>query len=253
MTVTIAATHTRVLSRIVKLTYLQSVQVMTGGRTASEIAGEGGGATGFNVGSSSAGSPGFLGTSFGRKNPTSYSASADDTGWIISRTWTETNFDMMRYGIGIRDIGALNYKYANTSEFVSVKASSPLPLSKISLRVVEEIPRVYPVGSRWIRYFITHNDGETWNEINPLDFPETIGEDGNVVPKVLTFNADVGGPAEEGNKYVDAGGPVKSVRLKAVFYQAAEGIDEPSRYSPVLKEYRLLLYPAGGLRKGSSS
>lgn len=253
MTVTISATSTKVLSRVVKLSYLQSVQVMTGGRTASEIAGEGGGSTGFSIGSSSPGSPGFLGTPFGRKNASSYSADSSDTGWVISRTWTETTFDMMRYGVGIRDIGALNYKYANTSEFVSVHAISPLPLSKISLRVVEQIPRVYPIGKRWIRYFITHNDGEEWHEINPLDFPETIGEDGNVVPKVLTFNADIGGPADEGNKYVDAGSPVKSVRLKAVFYQATEGIDEPNRYSPVLKEYRLLLYPAGGLRKGSST
>jgi len=172
---------------------------------------------------------------------------------VLTRTWKETFFNKARYNIGVQDFGAFSYHYAPSSELVSVQAFSPLPLSKVSLRVVEEIPAIYPVGRRWIRYYVTHDNGDTWHEINPLDFPDYVDETGLIVPKILTFNADVGGPGEDNNKFVETANPVQSLRFKAVFFQAQEGLDDPDRYSPILKEYRLLMYPIGGLRRGAAT
>lgn len=237
-------THVRVLSREVKLTYLQSVMVRGGQRSAGELAGEGGGTGSYSGSASTPGSPGFMG--IGASGGSSYSASSNDTGWVISRTWDETHFDKTRWAIGIRDIGAFNYRYAPTSEMVSQPFSSPRPIAKVSLRVVEQIPAIFPLGRRYITYYVSPDNGETWHEINPLDHPSYLDDQGRVIPRILTFNPDVGGPSGELRKFVETGSPVIQVRFRAVF-RTAEGIDDPERYSPVLRSYRLQLYPFGGL------
>jgi len=55
-------TRVKVLSREVKLTYLQTVQVYSGQQDAGDLAGAGGGIGSVSASSSNAGSPGFLGS-----------------------------------------------------------------------------------------------------------------------------------------------------------------------------------------------
>lgn len=241
-------THVKVLSREIKLTYLQSVQVRGGGRSIGDLSGEGGGVGSSSGGASSPGSPGFLG--IGASGGSSYSSSSNDTGWVISRIWEETHFDKTRWAIGIRDIGAFNYKYAPQAELISKKYSSPKPIAKVSLRVVEQIPGIFPLGRRYIAYYVSPDNGGTWHEINPLDHPTYMDEKGLVVPKIITFNPDIGGVAGELKKFVTTGAPVMNLRFRAVLRAATAGVDDADRYTPVLKQYRMLMYPFGGLSNG---
>ena len=54
-------THVKVLSREVKLTYLQSVQVSAGDADVGLLAGEGGGVGSHSTSTSDRGRPGFVG------------------------------------------------------------------------------------------------------------------------------------------------------------------------------------------------
>ncbi len=232
----------KVLSRVVKLTYLQSQQVRGGGRDLGELSGEGGGVGNVSGGKSKS-SAGFLG--FGASS-SSTSFFASDSGWVISRVWEETYFDKVRYAIGIRDVGIFNYRFAEVSEFVSKPFRSPKELAKVSLRVVEQIPGAYPLGPRYIEYYITPDDGKTWHQINPLDHPTITGSDGLVIPRIITFNAEIGGDGGELQKFVETDEPVKAIRLRVVT-RGSQDVESPDRHTPVLKRYRLLMYPRGGL------
>jgi hypothetical protein len=238
-----STTKLKVLSRIIKLTYLQTQQVMGGGRDLGQLVGEGGGVGTISSSSSKAGSPGFLG--IGAEGGSSSSSSSTDTGWVISRVWNETYFDKVAWRVGIRDIGVFNYRFDTVSEFVSVKYSTPKEISKVSLRVVEQTPAAYPIGQRYIEYYVTPDDGKTWHQINPLDHPTLVVE-GQVVPRIITFNPEIGGDSGELQKYVTTDKPVAAVRLRVVF-RGAQDIEQADRYTPVLKRYRLLLFPLHGL------
>lgn len=236
-------TKLRVLSRVIRLTYLQSQQIRGGGRDLGQLVGEGGGVGSINAQKSNPGSPGFLG--IGAEGASSSTSSSTDTGWVVSRIWDETNFDIVSWRIGIRDIGVYNYRFDPVSEFVSVRYSAPKEIAKVSLRVVEQVPAAYPLGQRYIEYYITHDDGKTWHRINPLDHPSLV-IDGETVPRILTFNPEIGGDSGEIQKFVETDQPVSGVRLRVVI-RAASGIEQSDRYTPVLKRYRLLIYPKNGL------
>jgi len=234
----------KVLSREIILTYLQSVQVYSGEQDAGVIAGEGGGVGTVAASSSQAGSPGFLG--MGASGGSSASRTATDSGWVVSRTWKETSFDKVRYGLGIRDIGVFNYLFQPISERVWRPFRSPKPIYKVQLRVVESIPSAYPIDRRYIEYYLSHNDGEEWTRINPLDHPTLIAEDGLVVPRTVTYNPEIGGESDDLTKFVDTGGPVHGIRVRVVI-RASQDVGDPDRHTPVLKKFRLLMFPKGGL------
>jgi hypothetical protein len=240
-----SSTKIKVFSRVVKLTYLQSQQVRGGGRDLGNLVGEGGGVGSVSTSKSSPGSIGFLGL-FGGSPSRSTTSTSEDTGWNISRVWEETNYDKVAYRIGLRDVGAFNYDFASTSEFVSIRYYCPKPVNKVSLRVVEQIPAQFPVGPRYIDYYVSADDGKTWLQINPLDQPTLVGEDGLIVPRTITFNPEIGGDPQPTNKFVETEQPVLFLRLRAVFKNSPE-VSEPSKHTPVLKRYRLLMYPKGGL------
>lgn len=238
-------TRVKVLSREVKLTYLQSVQVTGGDADAGKLAGEGGGIGAVSSSQSDPGSPGFLG--IGASGPSSSSRSANDTGWVISRQWRETSFDKVRYAIGIKDIGIFFYRFADSSEFVSVPFRSPKEIAKVQLRVIEQIPAIFKADQRYIEYYISPDNGNNWYQINPLDHPTITAPDGQIVPRTLTFNAEVGGVDDDLQKFVETDAPVFSVRYRVVL-RTDSTVEDPDRYSPVLKKLSLMMYPKGGLR-----
>lgn len=237
------STKIKVLSRVIKLTYLQTQQVKGGGRDLGQIVGEGGGVGSFNNNTSKAGSPGFLG--IGAEGSSSASSSSSDTGWVISRSWDETYFDKVAWRIGVRDIGVYNYRFDSVSELVSVRYSAPKEISKVSLRVVERVPASFPVGQRYIEYYVTYDEGKTWLRINPLDHP-TLVVDGQVVPRIITFNPEIGGDSGELQKFVQTTEPVTGVRLRIVL-RSAEDLEQADRHTPTVERYRLLIYPKNGL------
>lgn len=240
-------TRIKVLSREVLLTYLQSVQVTQGEQNAGQLAGEGGGVGSVSGNASDPGNPGFLGLYFlGGRPASSSSFASSDTGWTISRTWKETFFNKLRYAIGIRDIGVFNYRFGTVSEIVTVPFKSPKEIYKVELRVVEQIPSVYPIDKRYVEYYVTANDGDEWHRINPLDMPTITGEDGMIVPRTITFNPEIGSVANDLVKYVQTEKPVRALRLRMVL-KASVDVPDADQHSPFIKTYKMFMYPKGGL------
>jgi hypothetical protein len=173
----------------------------------------------------------------------------------ISRQWTSLKDDRSRFAIGIRDINIFSYKFAEVSELVSTLFSSPKPISKIALQVDETIPKIfYEDPSRintendWIKYYISVDNGTSWNRISPMSHRTTFTEDGkNTVPEIININSDIP-VAERKNPlaYIDLVESVYSVRFKAALSRPTD-IEDAESYTPVLSKYALQIYPMGGL------
>jgi hypothetical protein len=147
------------------------------------------------------------------------------------------------------------YTFAEESEVVSKPYNSPNPIAKVSLTVQEQIPKIFYEDSGltgtdndWIKYYISVDDGVSWNRISPMNHRATVSEDGQYyVPEVININSDV--PTEERDNplaYVDTGYAIYQVRFKAVLSRPTT-IQDAESYTPVLSKYALQIYPYGGL------
>jgi len=161
-----------------------------------------------------------------------------DSGWTLADYWMETQWDKMRYAVGIRDLRAFGYEFEAVSEQVSVPFRTPLPIRKVTLLADEVIPgsfnRNRPVQP-WILYWLTFDDGENWHPISPMT-PNSLNMiDGNTIPAAIEVNSGI--PEEERDIYHGYydGDPVQQVRLK---WRLLRPSDNPT-LSPVLKSYRL--------------
>lgn len=223
-------------TKLVRLSYLQTIAALDNQSTLNSIAGATQGSNqSFN--STDPGSPGFLG--IGGEGASNVSSSFNDTGWSISRTWLETWWDKIRWAIGLKEIGIYSFSYAESSEIVSVPFKSPNNIKKVSLKVDEQIPNNYPSNSRWIHYFITIDNGNSWHAINPLDKPTAYSDGlGNVVPRILTFTDTVND--NNNSKYINTNKPVKEIRFRAVLLKPIG--EEFKNTTPILKSYRLMIY-----------
>jgi hypothetical protein len=258
---------TKFMSRVVRLSYLQTIQILNDEHAVGDLVGETVGGSSSNS-LSQDGKAGFLERTFGgvvggilnsaanvgsfglfgnpgSKRSKDWSISLNDSGWSVTRTWLEVYWDKARYAIGIRDIGVFNYSFSNQSELISKSFSSAKEIIKVQLQVDEQIPNVFPLDRRFIEYYITVDDGKNWHRINPLDHP-TLYLDGQITPRTINFNIDLGGPLGDDTKNLITNEPVRSVRFRAVLF-TDQGVDNASHYTPVLKKYRLKLYPRGGL------
>ena len=208
-----------------------------------------GAAAGFVIG-------GLIGWLFGSSSSAGSSTTSTTTSpQRMTRQWTKAKNDRARFALGVRDINLYSYKFAATSEIVSKPYMSPSPVAKIALQVEEQIPKVfYSDASRagsendWIKYYVSVDNGTSWIRISPTHHKTTVTEDGKgIVPEILNVNSDV--PiAERSNPlaYVDVGDAVYSVRFKAALSRPTDIADAES-YTPVLSQYSLQIYPAGGL------
>ena len=195
---------------------------------------------------------GFLiGSLFGSSKKTETSVGAQ----TISRQWTKSKYDKTRFALGIRDINIYSYKFADTSELVSKPYNSPKPISKVALKVEEQIPKIFydsdeflSTGNDWIQYYISADEGASWRRISPMHHRSTnSGIGGYSVPEILNINSEIPeGERENPLAYIDTGVPVYSVRFKAVLSRPTDIIDAES-YTPVLAKYALQIYPLGGL------
>ncbi|RMH13174.1 MAG: hypothetical protein D6698_14330 [Gammaproteobacteria bacterium] len=188
---------------------------------------------------------------FGKKVTRRVSTTVDDKGWRIQKTWLQPEFDKIRYALGIRELTVAQFTYEPTSELISLPWESPKDIAKVTLMVDEFIPPQFPPGRVYIRYYVKPDLPDTdWVEINPIGRATIFDDGGRVVPRVININSEkpVGANVEEGFISVDS--EVKSIRFRAVLSRPdfIEGSDTAAdSYSPVLKSYRLLLHPRGGL------
>lgn len=232
-------------TRLVRLSYLQTLSVTDDAALLSRVAGE----TDGSSNSFSASKPadaGFLGLGIGGEGASNVTQSFTDTGWSISRTWLETWWDKIRWAIGLREIGVYAYEYANSAEIVSIPFKSPKPIAKVSLRVDEQIPVSYPLTQRWIHYFVSPDNGRNWHRVNPLDHPTLFTDaSGQPVPRIINFNADFASENDDEQKFVTLDGNVTEVRFRAVLLRPLG--EEFLGTTPVLKSYRMSIYPREGL------
>lgn len=227
------------------------------------VAGAAGGAwAGFSLGGSVGGpvgaviggiAGGIMGWLFGDMFESSTQTSTSVSPQTMSRQWTKIKDDRSRFAIGIRDINIYSYQFAESSEIVSKPYLSPAPISKLALQVEEQIPKKFYESNAgtendWIKYYISVDNGASWNRISPTHHKTTISDDGaNAVPEIVNINSDVP-QAERKNPlaYIDTASPVYSVRFKAALSRPTD-IAYSDSYTPVLSQYSLQIYPVGGL------
>ena len=274
---TVEKTHTRTtLSKIVKFSYLQTLAIDGGIGSASEVAGEtsssqtedltnstkkdavnklaelGGGIGGAAISALFAGDP-FIGaiskSLFGKSVSKDTKVDIKESGWNITKTWNQPQFDIIRYAIGIKELSVSRFTYEPVSEFISIPWSSPKEITKVVLTVDQFIPSIFPPGT-YIKYYIKPNIQDIdFIQINPLGLTSIFKEDGTIVPRIINFNTEkpLSSRLEDTYFYTDT--PVKEVVLKAVFTRpdSLEDSSDVDGYSPVLRSYRILMYPKNGL------
>ena len=232
-------------TRLIKMNYLQTLQALDDTNVLGSLAGvtTGGSASGSATTSKSGNvflqlvTLGF----FGQGSSSTTSGSHTDSGWSVQRTWLETRDDINRYAIGIRDIQAWGYTFAGSSELVSKKFTSPKEILKVQLRTDEFVPQALDPERRWIRYYVSVDDGRTWLDMNPLDRPTLFDDNGEIVPYTYTFNLEAEGPQAEVVRAIRTAEPARTLRFRAVLESDSEVL------TPVLKSYRVLITPKGSL------
>ena len=243
-------TQTR-MSRLVKLTYLQTVKTHFNNQGINEYAGET--APSSNMISSSEdgrrhGLIGFIVDLIFGSSQSQSSISSNDSGWRLSKSWLETYYNKMRYAIGIRELSVFGYKFSPTSEFVSKKFTSPKEIIKAQLEVIEEIPSEFDPSQRYIEYYLSFDD-ENWHRVNPTGSPSLYLDGGQIAPEILTINFDVAGSGpNQSVRAITTDTPATSVRLKVVM-KNDPSVGNANSYTPVLKKYRVKLSPRTSLSR----
>lgn len=269
------------LSKIVKFTYLQTLAVDGSLTTAGELGGEtaaresieeagserlselskvvtnpaGSAATDILGGALFGGAPlpglGDLTQSlFGKKVTQESKVDVKESGWTLTKTWNQPQFDMVKYAIGIKDLNIAQFTYEETSEVISIPWRSPKEVIKVLVTVDHFIPSIFPPGN-YIKYYVKPNiEDAEWVQINPLGQPSVFQEDGSIVPRIINFNTEQPISSRLEESYVTTKSPVKEVIFRAVLSRptSLEGTTASSDgYSPVLRSYRLLMTPRNGL------
>jgi len=186
---------------------------------------------------------------FGKRTRTWTTADVRLSGWTIVKTWNQPQFNIIRYPIGIKEIQIAQFTYTNISELISVPWVSPKEINKITLHVNQFIPNEFPIG-RYIKYYVKPNIKDLdFIEINPIGLNTAYNQDGTIIPRIINFNVEkpIGSSLED--RYIFTESPVKEVIFKAVFSRPNSTIsgEDTSGLSPILKAYKLLMYPKNGL------
>lgn len=183
---------------------------------------------------------------FGKKTTQDVNLTVTDSGWTVNKIWNEPQFDVIRYAIGIKELTVSQFLYESVSEVVTKAWGSPKPIQKITLMVDQFIPPDFPPGS-WVEYYVKSDSEDTsWTRINPLELPTVYDSTGNIIPRVLTFNSEKPVNSQLEESYVLTTTPVTAVRLKIVIKRPTN-LEGAESLTPIVRNYRLLLTPVGGL------
>ena len=279
-------TQTIIEHKIIKLTYLQTLAIVSGLGDTTEIAGETEGFTEENIenthkkGKASQVLQGLrnlqkklpLGTLqpligpisliyeglgsigkslFGKKVKQSIKTSVDDKGWRVVKTWLQPEFDKIRYALGIRELTIAQFRYEKVSEVISKPWGSPKDITKVSLIVDQFIPPQFPPGQDYLQFYVKPESPDAdWIRINPIDNRTVYDSKGQIVPRIINFNTERSATARLEDAFITTEQEVRQMRFRAVLNRpdSISGSDTPADgYTPILKSYRMLLHPRGGL------
>ena len=274
-TTTRKESSTIVQHKIVKLTYLQTLAVDGGVGDIKDVAGETKGgtdkfingtskdsgkkltdlsalhgliSTGGSIGGMLLGKA--IGSAFGKKTEVNSNVTVKDSGWRVVKTWLQPEFDKIRYSVGIRELLVAQFRYEKVSEVVSTPWSSPKDISKVSLIVDEFIPPQFPVGGVYIEYYVKPEIADAeWVRINPVGNRTVFSDSGSIVPRIVSFNTERPVNARLEDAYIETKEEVRQIRFRAILKRpdVVDGGVSADSYSPILKSYRMLLTPRGGL------
>jgi hypothetical protein len=192
------------------------------------------------------GVPSIVAALFGNKKTITTTVKSKESGWSIVKTWAQPEFDVIRYAIGIKDIGVSQFEYANVSEMISKPWASPKEIVKVRLIADQFIPPEYPTGN-YVEYYIQPSvNDDKWIRINPIELP-TVFPDNNPtkpVPRIISFNSERPVSSREEESYLLTSKPVTSLRLKIIIKRPA---DSAPTSTPIVRSYRILMTPKGGL------
>ena len=126
--------------------------------------------------------------------------------------------------------------------------NGPKEIIKAQLEVIEEIPADFDPSQRYIEYYLSFDD-ENWHRINPTGNPTLYMDDGQIAPEVLNINFDVAGSGPNQTvRSISTESPATSVRLKVVM-KTDTSLPNSEMYTPVLKKYRVKLFPRTSLSR----
>lgn len=263
--------ETIVEHKIVKLTYLQTLAVTGGITNTNELAGETEAVDEtIKNGETSNKLPKFfddpltrlrkkfdpllsgtLNGLFGKKVSREVTQTVKDSGWKIVKSWLQPEFDKIRYAIGIRELTFAQFRYEKVSEIVSQPWSSPKDITKVTLIVDEFIPPQFDPGPAYIEYYIKPElENQEWVRINPIGARTVYNDKGTIVPRIINFNTEKPVNSRIEDAYITTKEQVKSIRFRAVLMRPDTVVDSDTSadsYTPILKSYRLALFPRGGL------
>lgn len=270
---TVEKLHQReTLSKIVKLSYLQTLAIDGGLDAVKDIAGETEGSDTTDVTSNTdksnlakvadkqkkylgkyldkIGVFGKVAGLFGKKVTTDVKVDVKETGWSVTKVWNQPQFDIIRYAIGIKDLTVSRFLYEPVSEIISKPWTSPKEITKVVLNVDQFIPSIFPPGI-YIKYYIKPNiEDSDFIQINPIGQPSIFNDDGSIVPRIINFNTEKPLSSKLEDVYISTSKPLTEIIFKAVLTRpdSIEGTtDIVSGYSPILRSYRILMYPKNGL------
>jgi hypothetical protein len=130
---------------------------------------------------------------------------------------TTTAGTRLRYAIGLRDITINALHYREKGEIVSSAFEAGDEIRKVLLETNQNPSQLSELAS--ITYLISHDNGGTWNQIQPKGIDPEPGVVS--VPEVLEYNS-------VDPDSIDTSVPVQSLRLKAVLVRDNEAFLEGS-------------------------
>ena len=266
------------LTKIVKMTYLQSLAIYQGEAStkdfvtetegSSEVVGGGvrftrdllnksekffrdnPGAAILPIGTLGGAMAGIGSALFGKKKKVTITSTIKDSGWRIDRTWRQPEFDKVRYAIGVKEVDAAYFTYAESSEMISKPWVSPKAVSKVSLVVDEFIPDKFPAGQLYTEYYVKPENEDTgWIRVNPLGTRTVYTDNNKIIPRIVNFNIEKPISSRLEETFVVTKEPVKQLRLRVVLKrpETVEDGTTAAAYTPILKSYRMLMTVQGGL------
>lgn len=194
---------------------------------------------------------GIVSALFGKSVSTEINTKVEDSGWRVTKSWLQPEFDKIRYAMGIRELSIAQFRYEKVSEVVSTSWSSPKEIAKVTLIVDDYIPNQFPSEKNWIEYYVKPEiKNAEWIRINPVGKRTVYDNSGNIVPRIVNFNSERPATARLEEKFISYKESIRSVRFRAIL-KRPESIESSSvsadSYTPILKSYRMLLFPRGGL------
>jgi hypothetical protein len=139
-------------------------------------------------------------------------------------------FDGQRWAIGIKDIAIQKIQYVEQSVIVTKPLLVGGLVDRVSLEASIYIPPDYPPDSEWVSFFISPDDGATWNQIS------RIQDDFLDIPEIIAYNDPLPEAFREpGVSYYSVSNPVTSLRLQILITRPN---DQPSS-TPFVQSYKL--------------